>query len=499
MASWRLGFVLIGVALILGTSQGLAFQPTDDAKVFEVSLRETPPLMASNDLTAAKDMNQALSDRLGGTWHVYMWSTLADTPEWVYGSGVELASQGLTNDAAAKEVATRFVASNGDLLRADTAELEVAQVVRGMGKVGVHFAQRYHGVPVIGGRVSAIFGETGRLYVFGSSFFRNIAVNSTPALTGAAAEARARADLPFNPATDRTITSPELAVLPVPGAEGGVDYHLVWRVTVGTSEPYGAWVTDVDAHTGAIVQRVNDVHSVYSGSSTGTVDPGAGYCANNPQTFPLSDMAVTVSGVGTVNTDASGNFSIAGTGGDRTVTAAFDGPLVDVNDVQFPPAAFSGTIQENVPFNINWTDATALAAAGARRVLLDQQDECFRQVGRPDLDHPEAHDQRERQLDLQRQLDHLAHELLPGRWRLRQHRDHRRRHGARVRPRDPALAPRPAGVPGPRRRERRHHRDLHDRRLGDRARVLPERLHAGDPRLREYAGLPHPRGWGGSP
>jgi hypothetical protein len=358
MARWRLGFVLIGVALILGTSQGLAFQPTDDAKVFEVSLRETPPLMVSDDFTATKDVNQALNDRLGGTWHVYMWSTLADTPEWVYGSGVELAAQGLANDAAAKEVATRFVVSNGDLLRANPTELEVAQVVRGMGKVGVHFAQRYHGVPVVGGRVSAIFGETGRLYVFGSTFFRNIAVNSSPALTGAAAEARARADLPFNPETDRTLTSPELAVLPVPSAEGGVEYHLVWRVTVGTSEPYGAWVTDVDAHTGVIVQRVNDVHSVYSGSSTGTVDPAPGYCANNPQTFPLSDMTINVSGIGSTTTDASGNFSIAGTGGNRTVTAAFDGPLVDVNDVQFPAAAFSGTIQENVPFNINWTDAT---------------------------------------------------------------------------------------------------------------------------------------------
>ena len=358
MVRWRLGFVLIGAALILCTTQGRAFQPTDDTKVFEVSLRETPPIMASESLTGVKDLSQALTERIGGDWHVYMWNQLSDSPEWIYGSGVELSNHSMMDDAAAKDVATRFIANQADVLRVDPSALELLQVVRGMGKVGVHFTQLYHGIPVVGGRVSTISGENGRMVVFGSVFFRNITVNPTPSLAGTDAESRARADLPFNPATDRTLSQPKLLVLPVPGAEGGTEYHLVWRVTIGTSEPYGAWVTDVDAHSGAIVQRVNDVHSAYSGSSTGTVDPAPGYCANNPQTLPLRDMAVTVSGIGTVNTDPSGNFSIAGTGGDRTITAAFDGPLFDVNDVQFPPAAFSGTIQENVPFNLNWTDAT---------------------------------------------------------------------------------------------------------------------------------------------
>src|SRR6188768_3625594 len=145
MVRWRLGFVLIGAALILCTTQGRAFQPTDDTKVFEVSLRETPPIMASESLTGVKDLSQALTERIGGDWHVYMWNQLSDSPEWIYGSGVELSNHSMMDDAAAKDVATRFIANQADVLRVDPSALELLQVVRGMGKVGVHFTQLYHG------------------------------------------------------------------------------------------------------------------------------------------------------------------------------------------------------------------------------------------------------------------------------------------------------------------------------------------------------------------
>ncbi len=147
-------------------------------------------------------------------------------------------------------------------------------------------------------------------------------------------------------------------MLPVPGDEAGVRHHLTWRVVVGTSEPYGAWVTHVDAHSGAILQRVNDVHHAYSGNATGSADTGNGYCTNVPQTLPLRDMFVNITGVGSVTTDSTGAFFSGGTGGNRAISAVLDGPLINVNDVQFPRATFNGTIQENVPFNINFNDAT---------------------------------------------------------------------------------------------------------------------------------------------
>ena len=361
MARLRLGLVLWS-ALTVASAQWpipvAAFQPSEDADVFEITLREVPPIMNVEHLGGAANLQNTLATRYGGEWHTYLWNPLSNTPELAYGSGVSLSSVPLGTQAAAEAAAMSFIERNADLLGAVPADLKVAEVPRGAGKVAVHFVQQHHGVPVEGSRVFALFTESGRLIAFGSTFHRNIDVNPVPALGASAAAARAQADLPFNPATDRILEAPELRVLPVPGDEAGVVHHLTWRVVVGTSEPYGAWVTHVDAHSGAILQRVNDVHHAYSGNATGSVDTGAGYCANNPQSLPLRDMFVTITGIGSVTTDSTGAFLSGGTGGNRAISALLDGPLINVNDVQFGDAVFNGTIQENVPFNIHFNDAT---------------------------------------------------------------------------------------------------------------------------------------------
>ncbi len=359
MAMKRLGFLLAIGCLMVGAGQALAIVQSEDAHVFDIALPETPPIVDPAGIPGATATIDEMTARYGGTWQVALWDPLSRSPELVLGSGVELAPAGLLADTEAAETADRFVAGNADLLGADASDLMVENVVRGAGKVAVHYGQRYHGIPVIGGRVRTVFTETGRLFVFGSSFHRGIDVNPAPAIQGQEAEGIARAALPFNPATDRVLSAPELLVLPVPGGESGVEYHLVWRMTVATAEPYGAWVSHVDAHSGQIIWRYNDVHNAYSGTVTGVVDEGSGYCAGPaPDPWPLSEMTVTVTGAGTATTDINGDFSIAGTGGNRAVTCQFDGTNLNVNDVQFGDAVFNGTIQEDVPLAINFTDAT---------------------------------------------------------------------------------------------------------------------------------------------
>jgi hypothetical protein len=264
---------------------------------------------------------------------------------------------GYTTDAEAEAVARSFVRDNADLLRAELGGLEVEQVVRGAGKVAVHFVQRFHGVPVEGGRVMLVFGEEGRLFVFGSSFFRNIAVSPVPSVTATSAEGIAQADLPFNPTTDEILSAAALRVLPVAAGDADVEHHLVWRTVVGTSEPYGAWVTDVDAQSGRIIQRVNDIHGLYSGTVTGDVDEGAGYCTG-PAVHPIRDMDIDIGGLGTVTTAPDGSFSIPGSGGNRTLDATWDGTHADITDVQFGTSQINTTIDENVPLALHWSDAT---------------------------------------------------------------------------------------------------------------------------------------------
>ncbi len=356
MAFSRQRALLVPGLLALWATQAAAIVPDSDSSVFDIPLPATAILQAPLDMPGALDADDLMTARYGGDWYVHLWHPGSRTPLAIYGSGVQVASAPLSTDALAEQAAMSFLQANGDVLRADSSDLVLDQIARGAERVGVHFQQRFHGVPVIGGRVKSLFTDEGRLVLFGSSFYGDIDVSPVPALSAAEAEGRARADLPFNPATDQILGETELFVLPVALPEGGADYHLVWRTQVALSAPYGIWVTHVDAHNGEIIWRYNDVHSAYSGSSSGPVDQPT-YCQGQ-STSPFRNMYVNVTGVGTATTDASGNFSIAGTGGNRALTAQFNGTKFNVNDTQFGDATFNGTIQEDVPFAINWSDAT---------------------------------------------------------------------------------------------------------------------------------------------
>jgi hypothetical protein len=130
---------------------------------------------------------------------------------------------------------------------------------------------------------------------------------------------------------------------------------------VTTEEPLGIWLTHVDAHTGEIFWRENEVQFLYEGTSKGDVEI-PGYCAGVTPNTPFREMRVVVFGVGPTTTDSTGYFSIEGSAGTATATAEFDGGKLNVNNGDGPDASFSGPIDENVPLHILWTDANSTPA-----------------------------------------------------------------------------------------------------------------------------------------
>lgn len=349
--------LLVAGIMSLWTVEAAAVLPSPETAVFEIPLPETEIIQDAGTVAAAAEAAELLSRRYGGKWQPTLWNPASRTAQLMWGPGTKIAGLSLATDASAKAAALSFVAANEDILRARARDLVVEDVARAAGKVGVHFGQRFHGIPVHGGRVKTIWSESGAIIAFGSSFYSGIDVSPVPAVSAAEAEGVARAALPFNPATDQVLGAAELMVLPVPVAGGGARFHLVWRVVVGTEEPYGVWATHVDAHDRRIVWRANEVHSLYSGRSQGDVDQ-TGYC-DGQENSDFRNMTITVTGIGAVATDSTGSFSLAGTGGDRAITCQFLGPKLNVDDLQFPPdSQFNGTVQENVPLTINWTDAT---------------------------------------------------------------------------------------------------------------------------------------------
>jgi hypothetical protein len=346
------------IALVAGIATGThAITPAQGYAAYEIPLPSFDLFTAGKAMAAQRgaESTQALTARYGGDWSVYSWNPQTSTPANLYGSGIDIAP-GFASASDAEQVGRQVIAANPAVFGADPENLRFLSSPVGLGKRVVHFQQTYHGIDVWQGRVHLTFMENGRLFEMGSTYYPDIQVNPVPALTAATAEQIAAAALPFDSSTDFVAEGTQLLVLPVSRSETAVDYHLVYRVRVQTENPYGKWVTHVDAHSGEIIWRYNDVYFTnFTGNATIGREDGT-YC-NGEQTVAAAYLRVNVTGVGTTNTDINSTWTIPYGGTDsKTVTSDLYGPYVDVNNYNGAQGAFTGTATPGTPFTVTWND-----------------------------------------------------------------------------------------------------------------------------------------------
>ena len=299
---------------------------------------------------------RALEARYGAKWAVYSWNGLSGTPRHVYGRSVQLTGS-LRSADAVESLARQVIVDNYDVLKADVDNLRLHSTPHALGKWVAHFQQTYQGIDVWEARVRVALSDAGKLIVMGSDYYDDIDLNANPTISAGTAIAIATGDLAFNPAKDRVEASPELLVLPVPQSATEVEHHLVWRLTVRTESPLGAWMTHVDAHSGEILWRYNNVHFAFEGD-TETDAQVYGIC-DGVTAKPMPYVNMEVQGVGSATTDANGEWYIAGGGASGTVGATLYGPYIDMNNYGGAEAAFSGTATAGVPFTIDWDDSNS--------------------------------------------------------------------------------------------------------------------------------------------
>ena len=350
--------VLAAAALLSIGSQASAFLPVEEGADLEIRLPafDTNGYMSPSIAAGMTETQRALTADLGGAWKVRSWNTYANSPHSVFGSGADIAAP-LSSSLDAESAARGFLAGHALALKLDPQDLRLNVVSQGMGKYAVHFTQTYEGLEVIGGRAHTVLMDTGRLFVMGSDFYSIETLSPVPGLSESEATQIAISDLPFEPSVDRVQEGTELLVLPYPTAVDQVEFRLVYRLRVETANPLGIWVTHVDAHTGEILWRYNDVH-FFSGTTEGGIQQDT-YCNGETQD-PLGYMEVTVSGQGTTTSDGSGAWSIGPGSGSATVTSRFYGPYCDVNRSSGgSDAQFSGNADGGVPFPVDWQDANS--------------------------------------------------------------------------------------------------------------------------------------------
>jgi hypothetical protein len=342
----RAALLAAAVASAGGTAH--AFAPGPEAEALLVPL---PSQLRAEYRTAD------ISERLGAGWRAQV-DRRNGTVHAAWGEGLTLAP-GLRDSGSAASLARGFLLEHADLLRTAPDETVLASVRHAGGKFAVWFQQQIAGVPVHGARAFALLTESGRLAAFGSDFVESREPPPAPVLGAHDARAAAAAAIGAVPRDDRPATA-ALVLLRVPSGEL-LELGPAWMVTFESFEPFGQWITFVDARSGAILGRRNGYGFL---DVIGTAVAGVemqGYCHPVTNVLP-SGVGLSVVGGASGVTGAFGAFTIPHAGSlPVLLTAALQGPLVDVNRGPGlgPDASLTVPVAPGVPVTVRFDDTNS--------------------------------------------------------------------------------------------------------------------------------------------
>ncbi|MEV4642081.1 M4 family metallopeptidase [Actinoplanes sp. NPDC049548] len=253
-------------------------------------------------------------------------TTLAASAAFAAPAAAQAAEPQPVTPALAVSRATEAIGAHGAAFAAAGSDTFAQRgvLVEKSGASHVHLDRAYRGLPVIGGDVIAHLGSSGALSAVTKTQRAPLTLSAVPTLSAAkAAGAAARAlGGTATPGASTTLAVDALPATPV----------LVWRTVVTVPDPAGGdGVTHVlvDAHTGKVVDKWADVHTV-EGSGTGynvgtvpldTTKSGSTYQLKDPVrggTY-TTDMNNRRIGQGTLFTDADNVWGTGTLSNDQTV------------------------------------------------------------------------------------------------------------------------------------------------------------------------------------
>ncbi len=150
-----------------------------------------------------------------------------------------------------------------------------------VGMTHVRLDQYYKGIPVWASQIIVHFDKEQRIYLVNGRYEPTPAIKTEPEITEEAALITAKDDLKHEGEFFGEPTC-ELVIYPLEQK-----YRLAWLVNLRTASPSGDWKYFVDAKTGEILLKYNDIK--YDGPTTGT-----GVLLNgNPVNLDIYDLSGT--------------------------------------------------------------------------------------------------------------------------------------------------------------------------------------------------------------
>lgn len=194
------------------------------------------------------------------------WNDFGGSPDVIY----DFASQPFSGTP--EEAGRAFLSQNAALFGiSNVNDLQLFSQTQALGGYLLRFKQTFNGIDVKDGGVGLVLNGNKQVVMASGPYFRDVNVNTTPALSAAQAKSAVDADLAryhsnlldslssIFQAANNLLTQqlgsvnneqPRLGIYPT--ADG---YRLVWKVSKLSLNPFGVYLTSVDAQTGEIVSR----------------------------------------------------------------------------------------------------------------------------------------------------------------------------------------------------------------------------------------------------
>ncbi len=292
-------------------------------------------------------------EKVHGDW-TFQINNYTGTPHRAFGKAIKINGYDEITEANVRDAAMTFIRDNADLLKVDPDNLKLRSAREARGKWYVSYYQVYEGIKVLFSEVELRIYKNGNVMAFGSDYYNNINLKTTPEVSWSSAKATAAEGLSAKtPEVNETLSGKKLYIIPLKKS-GSIDYKLVWKYNVKTSDNFEDYISYVDAQMNQVVWRFNQYRNLddLDYSSNGTVRMTSSFDSLVNVNMPYQNIYI---GDDTITTDKNGEFTYE-TDEPLEMNAQFNGPFAKVSIVDGVSADYSSTFTPGENNSIDWND-----------------------------------------------------------------------------------------------------------------------------------------------
>jgi Zn-dependent metalloprotease len=179
-------------------------------------------------------------------------------------------------------------------LREDLSDLKTQRVDRTPVRNHVRFQQTYNGVPVVGAQVLVHSNQQGQVTMVQNDYVPELRILNQDLVAEDAARKTAQDDLRASLGQGATLSDSKAEKLIAP-REGA--YYYIWKITTPTRDPWGYWVHHINAQTGEVIYKANEILSLRTGKGLAYKD-NAKWHSGIISRVPLKNMFTSSEGYG---------------------------------------------------------------------------------------------------------------------------------------------------------------------------------------------------------